>query len=208
MDKRLVVTLALGLGASVATPAIAKKQPEASGLALQQIQSRDYEVSKDVTFPAVMSVLQDSGYRIQAADKDTGLITGTASTKSHTTWLPFVGFGRSKKTPIISAYIEDRGTGSRIRLSFVMGKTKNQGYGMSWSDEEPITDPATYRDAFERIDREVFLRQAMTAPAPKPQPTPAAATTAPASTTPPATPSTGLSPNPADMPPALKPDPN
>ena len=72
-----------------------------------------------------MTILQDSGYRIQAADKDTGLITATASTKAKMTWVPFVGFGKSKKTPVVSAYIEDRGAGSRIRLSFVMAKTKS-----------------------------------------------------------------------------------
>lgn len=146
-------------------PAEAKKRPEISALALQQIQARDYEVKKEISFPSVMTVLQDSGYRISAADKDTGLITATASTKSKLTWVPFVGFGRSKKSPVISAYVEDRGAGSRIRLSFVMAKVKSNAYGTSLSDEEPIIDPATYRDAFERIEKEIFVRQALNAPA-------------------------------------------
>jgi len=203
MKKNVAFAVALATTFVLTFPAEAKKQPEVTGLALQQIQSRDYEVGKSVTFPAVMTILQDSGYRIQAADKDTGLITGTASTKSHMNWAPFVGFGRSKKTPVISAYIEDRGSGSRVRLNFIMAKTKNGGYGMSWSDEEPITDPATYRDAFERIDKEVFVRQALNAPTPKPlSPAPVSAVTPAAAQT-----STGLTPNPADTPPALKPDP-
>ena len=203
MNRNVAYLTAIAASISLAGVAEAKKPPELSGLALQQIQSRDYEVSKAVTFPSVMTILQDSGYRIQAADKDTGLITGTASTKSHMNWVPFVGFGRSKKTPVISAYIEDRGSGSRVRLNFIMAKTKNQGYGMSWSDEEPITDPATYRDAFERIDKEVFVRQALNAPTPKPAP--AAAT--PVATTSAAPNATGLMPNPPDTPPALKLDP-
>ena len=164
MKKLILCAVGLTALASFTSSADAKKAPQLTGLALQQIQSRDYEAAKNVSFAAVMTVLQDSGYRIQAADKDTGLITGTASTASHVTWVPFVGFGRSKKTPVISAYIEDRGRGSRVRLNFVMAKTKNQGYGMSWSDEEPITDPATYRDAFERIEKEIFVRQALNAP--------------------------------------------
>jgi hypothetical protein len=196
----------------IGTPAIAKKQPELSGLALQQMQARDYEVPKAITFPSVMTILQDSGYRIQAADKDTGLISATASTKSKLTWAPFVGFGKSKKSPVVSAYIEDRGTGSRVRLSFVMAKVKSNAYGTSLSDEEPITDPATYRDAFERIEKEIFVRQALNAPTPRPaQAAPQAtglvvvATDAPATPTP--AKSTGLTPDPADMPSALKPDP-
>lgn len=67
----------------------AKKKEVMSALQLQQLQSRDIEASKEQVFGAVMSVLQDSGYRIQAADKDTGLITGIASTSSKLTWKPF-----------------------------------------------------------------------------------------------------------------------
>lgn len=192
------------------SPAAAKKEPQLTGIELQQIQARDYEVSKAVTFPSVMTILQDSGYRIQAADKDTGLITATASTKSKLTWAPFVGFGKSKKTPVVSAYIEERGSGSRVRLSFVMAKIKGNAYGTSLSDEEPITDPATYRDAFERIEKEIFVRQAVNAPARilAPASSPATAPTASALGSPPSSAtSTGLTPDPADMPPALKPDP-
>lgn len=186
----------------VGGPAQGKKEPQLSGLALQQIQAREYEAPKEVTFPSVMTILQDSGYRIQAADKDTGLITATASTKSKLTWAPFVGFGKSKKTPVVSAYIEDRGRGSRIRLSFVMAKVKSNAYGTSLSDEEPITDPATYRDAFERIEKEIFVRQALAVPVPVASQARVAAetTAAPA-------PQTGLTADPADMPAAFKPDP-
>lgn len=165
------------------SPAIAKKAPQLSPLALQQMQTRDYEFAKIVSFPAVMTILQDSGYRIQAADKDTGLITATASTNSKMTWAPFVGFARSKKTPVVSAFIEDRGRGSRVRLNFVMAKTKNGAYGASWSDEEPIVEAAVYRDAFERIDREIFTRAALNAP----QASPAPIVIAPASGVTPAT---------------------
>lgn len=167
MRKAIVL---LGAATLVSTtPASARKQPELSGLALQQIQARDFFASKEITFPAVMTVLQDSGYRIEAADKDTGLITATASTKSNTTWVPFVGFGKSKKTPVVSAFIEDRGSGSRVRLNFVMAKTRSGMYGMSSSDEEPITDALVYKNAFEKIDKEIFVRQSLNSP-PKPAP--------------------------------------
>jgi len=190
-----------------------KSQPQLSSLALQQIQSRDYEAGKDVSFPAVMTVLQDSGYRIAEADKDTGLITGTASTKSVTTYNIFWGLGKKKRTPVVSAFIEDRGKGSRVRLNFVLTTSKNRIYGVGSADEEPINDPAIYRDAFEKIEKEIFVRLALAAPAPKPVMSatvasdstsgPSAATqipqTAPASS--------GLAADPKDMPSSLKPDP-
>lgn len=170
MRKGLGVALAATVLVVFSTAAAAKKQPQVSGLALQQIQARDYEVSKETAFPAVMTVLQDAGYRILAADKDTGLITGTASTKSGVGYSLFEGFNKKKKTPMVSAFIENRGGGSRIRLSFVMAKTKSSLYGMSSFDEEPILDPAVYRDAFGKIDKEVFVRQALNAPPPTPRP--------------------------------------
>ena len=62
-----------------------------------------------------------------------------------------------------------------------MAKTKSNAYGTSLSDEEPITDPATYRDAFERIEKEIFVRQAVLAPVrPATQPTSQSASMAPA----------------------------
>lgn len=142
----------------------ARKKPELTGLELQQIQSRDFEASKNVAFAAVMTVLQDAGYRIGGADRDTGLITGTASTKTKMTWLPFIGFGTAKKTPVVSAYVEDRGpTLSRVRLSFVMGKTSNNNSFGGVTDEEPITDPVVYREAFEKIAQAIFVRQSIDA---------------------------------------------
>ncbi|GAA3905778.1 hypothetical protein GCM10022276_25400 [Sphingomonas limnosediminicola] len=163
MRKIVAVTLALSMISGSA--AVARKKPEMSALELQQMQARDYEAPKSVTFPAAMTILQDSGYRITTADKDTGLITGSASTNSHTTWVPFVGFGRSKKTPVVSVFVEDRGAGSRVRLNFVLTKAKSMMYGMSSSDEEPITDAAVYQSAFERLEKEIFVRQAMAGPA-------------------------------------------
>lgn len=153
--------LLIAASAMIASSGQARKPPQLTGLELQQIQARDFEAPKDMSFAAVMTVLQDSGYRIGSADRDTGLITGSASTNSNTTWLPFVGFGRSKKTPVVSAFIESRGIGSRIRLNFVLSKSKSMMYGLSSSDEQPITDAIVYQSAFEKIEKEVFVRQSL-----------------------------------------------
>jgi hypothetical protein len=77
-----------------------------------------------------------------------------------------VGFGKSKKTPVVSAYIEERGaTMARVRLSFVLTKNAGNQFGAS-ADEEPIIDPTVYQGAFEKINKEVFVRQAMSNPIP------------------------------------------
>lgn len=144
----------------------AKQKTAPTALELQQLQGRDIEGSKDQVFGAVMSVLQDSGYRIQAADKDTGLITGIASTTAKMTYSLWTGFGKSKKSPIVSVFIEPvTPTTTHVRLSFVMGKVRSTVYGSGAQDEEPIYDPAVYQTAFEQINKTVFIRKGMSAPA-------------------------------------------
>jgi hypothetical protein len=162
-----IVTICSAIVAFAASPAAAKSKPQPSSLQLQQTQSKDFEASKAIVFSAVMTVLQDAGYRIGSADKDTGLITGTASTNSNVTWMPFVGFGKSKKTPVVSAFVEDTTPNiTRVRLNFVMTKYTANQYGND-SGEEPILDATVYQTAFEKIDQAIFIRKAMiSAPAP------------------------------------------
>jgi hypothetical protein len=163
---KILTSVALCASLVVATEVAAKKKVDPSPLELQQLQARDLESTKDQAFGAVMSVLQDSGYRIQAADKDTGLITGVASTKGKLTYNLFTGFGKSKKSPIVSAFIEQRTPKLvRVRLSFVMGKVSSNGYGAGVQDEEPIYDPVVYQKAFEQINQTLFVRAGMDAPA-------------------------------------------
>lgn len=158
--KYVGIAAALVLSA-VSTVTMAKKAPELSGLELQQLQAKDIEAPKSVVFPAVITILQDAGYRIASADKDTGLVTGSASTKSNMSYNLFFGFGRSKKTPVVSAFVEERGSGSRVRFNFVLSKSKSSLYGMNSSDEEPIVDARIYQDAFERLNKEIFVRQSL-----------------------------------------------
>lgn len=158
----LVMAIYLTLGAS----SVAAKDKKPSGLELQQIQSRDFDSNYDSVFPSVVTVLQDAGYRIQSADKNSGLITGVASTKSKLSY-GLTGWGKKKKTPVVSAFVEARGTAaSRVRLSFVMAKTKSSLYGMNSSDENPILDPVIYQDAFEKISQALFVRTSMDSSAP------------------------------------------
>lgn len=160
---RASILAAAALAAAIPNTAPAK-DAELSGMALQQIQAKDFETSASIVFPAVMTVLQDGGFRIQSADRETGLITAIGSTEAKTTFNLWWGLGKKKKTPIVSAFIEQRGTNlTRARLNFVMSTGKDRNV---FSDEKPVADPAVYRDAFEKIEKEIFVRQAMSAPAP------------------------------------------
>lgn len=177
---KTIVAAALIAGlASAPVPVAAKKKEEISALALQQLQSKDFEADKNTTFAAVMTVLQDEGYRVQTGDRETGLITATGSGKKKLTWLPFVGFGTSKKTPVVTAFVEDLGPQvTRVRLNFVMAKIKANAYGGDLGDEEPITDAAVYTDAFEKVSQGIFIRQSMAArPVTSPAPAVAVAAT-------------------------------
>lgn len=163
MISKWIAPVALGVMVAAApVPAMAKKAPEMTALQVQALQSKDFEASKEVVFASFMSVLQDAGYRIQAADKDTGLITGVGSSSGKLTYNLFLGFGKSKKTPIASVFIEEVGpTMTRARVNFVMGKIKSTLYGSQPQDEEPILDAAVYQDTFEKVGQAVFVRQAM-----------------------------------------------
>ena len=63
--KCVAVFVALAIP-SVGTVA---KEAKMTALQIQQMQTKDVEVSKSIAFSSVMSVLQDSGYRIGSADK-------------------------------------------------------------------------------------------------------------------------------------------
>jgi hypothetical protein len=166
------VAAAALLPALAATPISAKeKKVEMTALQIQSMQSRDIEGQYKAVFASVMSVLQDAGYRIENADRDTGLVTGVGSSKGKLTYNLFMGFGKSKKSPIVSAFVEEiNPTTSRVRLNFVMAKLKSNAYGSQPQDEEPVLDAAVYQDAFEKINQAVFIRSSMAAPAPETKP--------------------------------------
>lgn len=170
--KKIALT-AIGISIALGSaPTYAKdKKVELSPLQLQSMQTKDFEANKEMVFASVMTVMQDAGYRIENADLATGIITGIGSSKGKMVYSLWSGFGKSKKTPIVSSYIEQIGPMTRVRLNFVMAKVKSSLYGSQPQDEEPITEAEVYQDAFNKVDQALFIRASMTqAPA---QPTPA-----------------------------------
>ena len=140
------------LSGCVTTPKIAL-----TPLEIQALQTRTYEQNKDIVFPSVMSVFQDLGYTVNSADKDTGLITAesaTASDAASRIWLGITEVSQTKAT----AFIEQIGSNSSIRLNFVATSKKSTAYGRTDRQDTPILDAAVYQNAFERIETAIFMR--------------------------------------------------
>ncbi|MAH26340.1 MAG: hypothetical protein CMI19_05225, partial [Opitutae bacterium] len=85
-----------------------------SSLELQAFQRKEFATSKDIAFGSVMSVLQDLGYIVSSADKDTGLISAASPTKN------VVFFGSHMQNTSVNAFVESFGPKrTAIRLNFV-----------------------------------------------------------------------------------------
>ena len=124
---------------------------------IQSLQTREYEHSKDVVFPSVMSVFQDLGYTIKSADKETGLITAQSAAQSNVASKVILGISDVSQTSV-TAFIEQLGKMTRVRLNFVSSSQKSYGYGQTDRQETPVLTAETYKVAFEKIDSAVFVR--------------------------------------------------
>lgn len=149
--------LAFLIAFAAAPAAAADQKLVLSPLQIQQMQMRTFEAPYEVVFPSVVSVLQDSGFRLEAADKVSGFVSGTASTPAKSSWGSY-----KKQTPVASVFIEKISEKSAsVRINFVTVKEKNNGYGGVRRDELPVMDIAVYSDAFEKISQAIFVRQSI-----------------------------------------------
>jgi len=133
------------------TPYQSKLDP----LALQQMQTQEFETSKKILFASTISVFQDSGFVVETGDLETGFITAQSPTTAGNTYMYYWMERRSGETveERATAFVEDWRSGySRIRLNFIV---RNNG-----SIDFPIEDPAYYEKVFNKIREAVFLREA------------------------------------------------
>ena len=135
-----------------------QKTPELTPLQIQALQTRDYSASKSVVFPSVISVFQDLGYTIKNADKETGIIMAESAAKSDST-SRFLGVSSVTQTSA-TAFVEEIGKITKVRLNFVSSNNKSYGYGQTDREDTPILDAPTYQNAFERIENAIFVRKA------------------------------------------------
>lgn len=197
MRKNLMIALAFS-AAMVASPAVAKKPPALTPMELQSLQSREYQTSKDQVFSSVVSVFQDLGYQIGAAEINTGFISAGSANKNKTGFFEALAGMRSSGGSRVTAFVETMPSGlTRVRLNFMNTKNSSSAYGSSSSKDTPVLDPKTYQVAFEHIEEALFERGALTktaapvqaaAPAPAAQTATVAQPSAPVAASPPAKP--------------------
>lgn len=142
------------LMAGCATPT----KPTLTPLEIQSLQTREYESSVDIVFPSVISVLQDLGYIIRTAGKDTGLITADSPIKGDTSFIPFVGTIENAEQTAITAFLEQIGNTARVRLNIVAQNSRSTIYGQTRKNDTQILDAKVYQNAFEKIENAIFVR--------------------------------------------------
>ena len=141
----------------VVLSACATQGPMMTPLEIQSMQTREYDHGKEVVFPSVMSVFQDLGYTVASADKDTGLITADSATSSNAAskfWLGITDVSQTKAT----AFIEEIGSITKVRLNFVNTSKKSYAYGQSDQQDTPVLEAQIYQNAFERVENAIFVR--------------------------------------------------
>jgi hypothetical protein len=123
-------------------------------LALQAMQTREFQTSKERLFAATVSVFQDMGFVVQSGDLATGLIT----CKSPTVTTPTFGAYLSV-TVRASAFIEVTRPGfASIRCNVVESRSRDLGYGANPDNDTPNEQPQYYETLFNRIEEAVFVR--------------------------------------------------
>ena len=158
------IVLSLFVGA---TPASAKKKLQLTPLEMQAIQSKEFETSKDILFASVMSVLQDAGYQIDNADLQTGFISATSASTGKTNFWEAMGGASASGNTRATAFVERlTGKAARVRLNFLNTRMTSFGYGQQSRNDRPVLDPQIYRNAWEKIDEAIFIRQSTEDPSP------------------------------------------
>lgn len=154
---KFVKTLCLTLALLVSGCAM-KKAPELTPMQIQALQTRDFTASKSVVFPSVISVFQDLGYTIKNADKETGIIMAESAAQSDSASRIWLGVSSVSQTSA-TAFVEEIGKTTKVRLNFVTSNNKSYGYGQTDREDTPILDAPTYQNAFERIENAIFVRK-------------------------------------------------
>ncbi len=147
-------------------------EPKLTPLQIQSLQQRELETDKATAFASVISVFQDLGYMISSADKETGFISaaGLARSKDEETFTDLVfdalldiddEYGvvtvQTKATAFVEAFADQR---TSVRLSFVKSQSRSGQTGQISAEDEQLLDAEIYRNAFDKIDNSIFVREA------------------------------------------------
>lgn len=158
---RIFSVLFLGL-LMVSSPSYAAKEKTLTPMELQAIQSREFEVSKEVAFGAVMTVIQDLGYTVESADLISGFVTAASLTQDKTNVLEAIVGATVSGNTVMTVFLMEMPNGmTKIRLNFVNSKSVSTENGRTSRRDRSILDPAVYNNAWERIDEALFVMGAL-----------------------------------------------
>lgn len=146
------VVSTLTIGCSAPTPYKSTLDP----LALQQMQTHEFETTKERLYASVVSVFQDMGFTILAGDLATGLVSAKSPTVTKATFGAYLSV-----TIRASAFVEVARPGfARIRLNFVESRNRDLGYGPTTDNDLPNEQPDFYDGVFLKIREALFVRDA------------------------------------------------
>ena len=131
--------------------------PQMTPMEIRSLQTREFETTKQIAFPSVITVFQDLGYSISQADIDTGFISAESASDSDEAskfWLGVSSVTSTKAT----AYVEEVGSFAKVRINFVTTTNKSYGWGQTDREDTPILNADSYQYAFERIENAIFVR--------------------------------------------------
>ena len=120
-------------------------QPQLTPLEIQTLQTREYEASKHRVFASVVSVFQDLGYTLSAADEQSGFIKAKSLL-------------RNSHHLNATAFIEAEGNKTKVRLSFVKVKKLADSDGRFQKNNTQLLEATLYQNAFDKIDSEIFVQ--------------------------------------------------
>lgn len=122
----------------------------------RHLQERTVGSSKPVVFASIINALTDLGFRVTAADANTGFITATGGGQERIS-VGLAGLSRDSEVPVVSAFVEERPQGiSVVRIVFAKSNLSSSARGQS--GERVISEAGTYHEFFSRLDREIQSR--------------------------------------------------
>ena len=154
--KWLLSTFAMSL---LLVGCLTTPEPTMTPLEVQSLQSREYESTKEIVFPSIVSVFQDIGYTITHADIQTGLISAESPSVSDSASKFLLGVTKVTQTKA-TAFVEKIGDKTKARLNFVEVQKKSSGSGQTDRQDTPILDAKVYENAFDKIENAIFVRAA------------------------------------------------
>ena len=134
-----------------------KDTPKMTPMEIQSIQTRDFESTKAIVFPSVVSVFQDIGYNIESADIASGLIVAESLKDSNYATMFLFGVTDIRSTKA-NAFIEEIGNMTKVRLNFINVREQSNIYGQEDRNDNQILEVEPYKNAFEKIENAIFVR--------------------------------------------------